>query len=197
MYVERIKNRNSPPAILVRESYWEDGKCKKRTLANLSKLPPAAINAVKQSLKHSPVNAVPDDFEITRTIPHGHVAAVIGTIKNLGIDRLIDSRHSTQRQLCLAMIAARILDPRSKLATSRSFAPDHLTDTLSECLGVTEANWNHLYWAMDWLVDKQDRIEKKLAKRHLEHGALVMYDLSPTWVYGKKCELVFGAAAKL
>ena len=123
MYVETIKNRKSPPAILVRESYWQDGKCKKRTLANLSKLPPSLIAMIRAELKNSS-HPVPELFDITRSIPHGHVAAVLGTLKNLSLDRLIDSKPSRQRQLCLAMIVARIIAPRSKLATSRGFCED-------------------------------------------------------------------------
>ncbi len=188
MYVETIKNRNSPPAILVRESYWQDGKCKKRTLANLSKLPPFLIAMIRAELKNSS-HPVPELFDITRSLPHGHVAAVLGTLKNLGLDRLIDSKPSRQRQLCLSMIVARVIAPRSKLATSRGFCEEIASDTLGECLGVTKADWNDLYAAMDWLLERQSKIENKLARRHLQDGSVVMYDLTSTWVCGEKCEL--------
>ncbi len=188
MYVETVKNRNSPPAILVRESYWQDGKCKKRTLANLSKLPAHVIGAVRAELKNSS-GAMPEQFDVVRTIPHGHVAAVLGTLKNLGLDRIIDARPSRQRQLCLAMIAARIIAPQSKLATCRGFWDETSTDTLGQCLDVTDADWNDLYAAMDWLCTRQNRIERQLAHKHLAEGALVMYDLTSTWVCGEHCDL--------
>ena len=188
MYVESVKNRNSPPAVLVRESYWQDGKCKKRTLANLSKLPPSVIAAVRAELKNSS-GAMPEDFDIIRTLPHGHVAAVLGTMKKLALERLIDAKSSNQRQLCLAMIAARIIAPGSKLATCRGLWTATATDTLSECLNVADADWNDLYAAMDWLLERQDLIERKLARRHLAQGSLVMYDLTSTWVCGEHCEL--------
>ncbi len=188
MYVETVKNRNSPPAILVRESYWEDGKTKKRTLANLSKLPPSVIAVVRAELKKAS-GAMPENFDIVRTVPHGHVAAVLGTIRNLGLDKMIAAKPSPRRQLCLAMIAARIIDPRSKLATCRGLSQATVTDTLGECLGVTDADANALYDAMDWLEERQDRIERKLAARHLAEGSLVMYDLTSTWVCGEHCEL--------
>ena len=188
MYVEVIKNRNSPPAILVRESYWQDGKSKKRTLANLSRLPPTLIAVIREELKHAS-GALPAEFDIIRTVPHGHVAAILGTIRNLGLDRMIAARPSRERSLCLAMIAARIIDPRSKLATSRGLDREHLTDTLGECLGVADAGWNELYDAMDWLYGRQAGIERKLAQKHLDEGSLVMYDLTSTWVCGEHNEL--------
>ena len=143
---------------------------------------------IRAELKNSS-HPVPELFDITRSLPHGHVAAVLGTLKNLGLDRLIDSKPSRQRQLCLAMIVARIIAPRSKLATSRGFCEDIASDTLGECLGVTEADWNDLYAAMDWLLERQSKIENKLARRHLQNGSLVMYDLTSTWVCVEKCEL--------
>ncbi len=186
MYVETVKNRNSPPAILVRESYWHEGKCKKRTLANLSKLPPSVITKIRAELKNV-TNTTTDNFDIVRSVPHGHVAAVLGTIKNLGLDRIIEAKASVNRQRCLAMIVARIIAPRSKLATSRAF--ETTCDTLGEYLDVTNADWNDLYATMDWLHKRQSKIETKLARKHLEEGSLVMYDLTSTWVCGEKCEL--------
>ena len=129
MYVETIKNRNSPPAILVRESYWHDGKSKKRTLANLSKLPPSVISVIRAELKNSS-SSMPEDFQIIRSVPHGHVAAIIGTLRNLGLDRIIDTRPSRMRELCIAMIAARIIDPRSKLATCRALDTRTMADAI-------------------------------------------------------------------
>ncbi len=188
MFVDTVKNRNSPPAVLVRESYWENGKSRKRTLANLSKLPPAVIEAVRRELKSSS-DRLPADFEVVRNVPHGHVAAVLGTCRNLGLHRIIEAKPSRSGRLCLAMIAARIIEPRSKLATCRGFGGETLSDSLGECLEVADADANELYKAMDWLAARQARIEKRLAGRHLEEGALVMYDLTSTWVCGERCEL--------
>ena len=188
MYVETVKNRNSPPTVLVRESYWEDGKTKKRSLANLSKLPPSLIAVIRAELKNSK-GVMPEQFDIVRTIPHGHVAAVLGTIDNLGLPRMIAAKRSRRRDLCVAMIAARIVDPRSKLATCRSLHDTTRTDTLGECLGVADTDADELYRAMDWLHQRQSAIETKLAARHLHDGALVMYDLTSTWVCGEKCPL--------
>ncbi len=153
-----------------------------------SKLPPHLIALIRAELKKSPTS-MPEEFNIVRTVAHGHVAAVIGTIKNLKLDRIIDSKPSRQRQLCLAMIVARILGPRSKLATCTNVWSEEKTDTLAECLKVFDADWNDLYGAMDWLHLRQSKIENKLAKQHLQQGALVMYDLTSTWVCGDQCEL--------
>jgi transposase len=185
MYVATVPNRSSPPAILLRESYREGGKVKTRTLANLSKLPAAAIAAIRRAVKGERLVAPDGAFEVIASPHHGHVQAVLIAIKRLGFESLIDSRPSRQRNLALAMVVARILEPDSKLATTRAW---HLT-TLPEILGVTDANEDDLYGAMDWLLERQDRIEKKLAKRHLDNDGIALYDLTSSYFEGTTCPL--------
>lgn len=180
MYVTRIPNRNSPPAVLLRESYREDGKVKTRTLANLSKLPADVVEVVSRALKGEALVAVDDAFEVIASPHHGHVQAVLLAMQRLGFQALLASRPSRQRELVVAMVAARILEPDSKLATTRWW---HLT-TLPVTLGVADADEDDLYAAMDWLVERQDRIEKKLAARHLEEEGLALYDLSSSYFEG-------------
>lgn len=186
MYVATIKNRNSPPAILLRESYREDGKVKNRTLANLTALPPHAIDALRQSLKG--VTLVPQEestLHISRSAHHGHVQAVLEAMRQLGMAELIHTRNSKSRDCVLAMIAARVLQPDTKLATTRWW---HNT-TLPSLLNVEDCDEDDLYQAMDWLLKQQNRIEKKLAKRHLQNNALALYDLSSSYVEGSTCPL--------
>ena len=178
MYIETVPNRNSPPAILLREGWREGGKVKKRTLANLSKWPQAKIDALRRLLKNEPLVGRDEAFDIVRSRPHGHVAAVLGTLKRLRLERLIASSASPQRQRALALIVTRILDPDSKLATARGLAEATARDTLAETLGVGDADEDDLYAAMDWLVARQEGIERRLAGRHLTDGALVLYDLT-------------------
>ncbi|MDE0157455.1 MAG: IS1634 family transposase, partial [Gammaproteobacteria bacterium] len=160
MYIESVPNRNSPPAILLRESYRDGGKVKKRTLANLSKWPPALIEGLRTLLQGGHASPRPsDDFTIVRSQPHGHVAAVLGTLKTLRLDRLIARRDSPERQRALALIVARILHPGSKLAAARGLAAASACDTLAETLGVKDSDEDDLYAAMDWLLTRQDRIE--------------------------------------
>jgi transposase len=185
MYVTAVPNRGSKPTVLLRESYREDGKVKNRTLANLSKLPPNAIDAVQRILRGEDLVAPSQAFEIERSLKHGHAEAVITTIRKTGLDRVIAPRRCRERDLVLAMITSRILAPASKLTTSRWLGDTTLVDTL-DLEGVDE---DELYRAMDWLVARQGGIEKKLAKRHLEPRGLVLYDLSSTWVEGEKCPL--------
>jgi hypothetical protein len=176
MYIDRVPNRNSPPAILLRESYREGKKVRKRTLANLSKLPDAAVDGLQILLKGGvAVESLPTAFNITRSRPHGHVAAVYGTLKNIGLEQLIDSKNSRNRRLVLAMIVARIIDPRSKLATARGIERETCTSSLGEILGLEGADEDELYQAMDWLLEQQERIEKSLAAQHLTNGSLVLY----------------------
>ena len=191
MYIDVVPNRQSPPAILLRESYWQHGKVNKRTLANLSKLPPHAIDAVRRALKAGPPSqtALPDAFQIVRSLPHGHVAAVLGALRQCGLEALIAARRCRQRDLVAAMIVARILDPRSKLATARGLTPATATDRLADSLGLGEVDENELYAALDWLLERQAAIETRLAERHLEEGALVLYDLTSTWFEGRSCPL--------
>ena len=187
MYVETIKNRNSPPAILVRESFRQNGKVRKRTLANLSKLPPGAIEALRHYFKGETGS---NGFEIIRTLPHGHVAAALGALRNCGLDTLIDRQRSPERDRVCAMIVARILDPGSKLATARGLAAETARDTLAAMLDIEDdVTEDELHDAMDWLLARKDPIERRLARRHLEEGTLVLYDLTSVWMEGRHCPL--------
>ena len=190
MYIESVPNRNSPPAILLRESYRDAGKVRKRTLANLSKWPPALVEGLRVLLKGG--TAVADlttAFDIVRSRPHGHVAAVLGTVRKLRLDRLIASAPSPERERAIALIVARILAPGSKLATARGLAADTARDSLAEELGIEHVDEDELYAAMDWLLERQGVIEQRLAKRHLSDGALVLYDLTSTYLEGRCCPL--------
>ena len=189
MYIETVPNRNSPPAILLREGWRENGKVKKRTLANLSKWPKAKIDTLRRLLKNEPLVGRDDAFDIVRSRPHGAVAAVLGTLRQLRVERLVHPRSSRARQLVLAMIVARVLAPGSKLATARGLAEAAARDTLAETLGLGAVDEDDLYAAMDWLLERQDRIERGLAKRHLEDGALVLYDLTSVYLEGRQCPL--------
>ena len=192
MYVTAIPNRNSPPAILLRESYRDNGKVKTRTIANISHLRPQQIQALRAALSGSVSPAalpLPDSFLIERSRPHGHVAAVLGSLRKLQLDAILDPQPSRQRDLVVAMIAARILDPASKLATSRGLHSDTLHSSLGELLGLDSAGDAELYTAMDWLLQRQPRIEQELAKRQLEEGAIVLYDLTSTYFEGRHCPL--------
>jgi hypothetical protein len=189
MYIERVPNRNSPPAVLLRESYREGGRVKKRTLANLSHLSDATIEGLRRVLRGDTVVAPDDAFTIERSCPHGHVAAVIGTIKKLGVDRLLASRRSPERDRAVALIAARVFAPDSKLATARALNAPSATSTLGEMLGLGTVEAEDLYAAMDWLEARQAKIEKALAKRHLHDGTLVLYDVSSSYFEGRSCPL--------
>jgi transposase len=186
MYIATIPNRNSPPAILLRESYREKGKVKNRTLANLSSLPPQSIDILRRSLKGENLVST-DAFEIVEngSPAHGHVDAVMTAMRRLDFSRLICSRRSGQRDLVVAMVAARILEPQSKLATTVWWADT----TLPEILNVTGADEDDLYSAMDWLLERQGGIENKLADRHLQNNALALYDLTSSYFEGQTCPL--------
>jgi transposase len=186
MYIATIPNRNSSPAILLRESYREEGKVKSRTLANLSSLPPQTIEILRRSLKGEDLVST-DAFEIVEngSPAHGHVDAVLTAMRRLDFSRLICSRRSRQRDLIVALVAARILEPRSKLATTLWWADT----TLPEILGVSDADEDDLYDAMDWLLERQGHIENKLAGRHLENDALALYDLTSSYFEGQTCPL--------
>ena len=195
MYVTEIPNRNSPPAILLRESYRENGKVRTRTIANISRLRPAQIDALRTSLSgasSAPRLSLPDSFLIERSRPHGHVAAVLGSLRKLQIPAVLDPRSSRERDLAVAMISARILDPASKLATARGLHSDTLHSSLGESLSLDSADESELYAAMDWLLARQPRIERELAKRQLQElqdGAMVLYDLTSTYFEGRHCPL--------
>jgi len=187
MYIATIPNRNSPPAILLRESYRDNGKVKTRTLANLSKLPTEAIDALKQILKGKQMVSTDNVFEIVEdgSRAHGNAEAVLIAMRRLGFSGLINSRPSRQRDLVVAMVAARILMPQSKLAMTRWWS----STTLTEMLGVDQTNEDELYEAMDWLLEHQAPIEKKLAARHLAEGSLALYDLTSSYFEGVTCPL--------
>jgi hypothetical protein len=190
MYIERVPNRNSPPAILLRESFRDGNKVRKRTLANLSTWPPALVEGLQTLLRGGTAVAhLHEAFDIVRSRPHGHVAAVLGTLRRLDLERLIDPDPSPQRDLVVAMIVARLLDPRSKLATARGLNAATLSHTLGEQLGLQSAAADDLYTAMDWLFDRQPRIAQHLAARHLEAGALVLCDVTSTYFEGRACPL--------
>jgi transposase len=192
MYVATVPNRNSPPAILLRESYRQDGKVKTRTLANISHLHSHQIDALRSALAGSVVPAgppLPDAFFVSRSLPHGHAVAVLGCLRNLQLDSILDPVPSHHRDLVIAMIVARILDPASKLATARGLHSDTLHSSLGELLHVDSADESELYQAMDWLLPQQSRIEQELAKRHLSDGGLVLYDLTSTYFEGRHCPL--------
>ena len=190
MYIESVPNRSSPPAILLRQSYREDGKVKKRTLLNLTKWDPEIVEEFRKVLKGGKViSEIEDAFKIVRSLPHGHVAAVLGTLQKIGLDRLIDAKQSPMRDRVLAMIVARIILPTSKLATARSLSEATATSTLGEMLNPNGLDEDDLYAAMDWLLERQDQIEQRLAKRHLKEGCMVLYDLTSVWLEGRHCPL--------
>ena len=190
MYIDTVPNRNSPPAILLREGWREGGTVKKRTLANLSKWPPEVVEGLRVLLKGgTAVKRLPEAFEIERSLPHGHAAAALGAIERLGLPRLIDAQPSPQRDRVVALIAARILHPGSKLAAARGLAEETARDTLGETLGLGEVSEDDLYAAMDWLLTRQDAIERRLAKRRLKEGTLVLYDLTSVYLEGRRCPL--------
>lgn len=190
MYIERIPNRNSPGAVLLRESYREGDKVRKRTLANLSKLPDHAVDGLQLLLKGgTAIESLPEAFKIIRSRPHGHVAAVLGSLKNTGLHQLIHEENTRERRLVLAMIVARIIEPRSKLATSRGMSDETCSSSLGEMLGLEGVDEDELYLAMDWLLEKQETIENNLAALHLEEGTLVLYDVSSSYFEGKACPI--------
>ena len=189
MYIEVVPNRSSPPAVLLRQSYREGGKVKKVTLANFSKLPEEHVNVMRRSLRGERLVAIDDAFEIVRTLPHGHVAAVLGTARKLKLDQVISARRCRERDLVLAMIVARVIDPRSKLATARGLQPETALSSLSRMLHVEEVTEDDLYAAMDWLVKRQASIESKLARSQLADGTLVFYDVTSSYFEGRCCSL--------
>ena len=193
MYVATVPNRNSPPAILLREGYREDGKVKTRTLANISHWPAAKIEALRRLLRdETPLPGAADKFKLLRSLPHGHVAAVLGTARRIGLDRLIAGSRGPARRaaLALALVVGRVIEPGSKLAAVRRLnGSDTASTSLGPLLGLGTVDEHELYDTLDWLLANQDRIEKALAKRHLKNGMLVLYDLTSTWFEGRCCPL--------
>lgn len=190
MYIEAVPNRNSPPAILLRESYRQDGKVRKRTLCNLSDWPAAHVEGLRGVLKGGTVIAAERDaFTVTRSLPHGHVAAALGTARRIGLDRVLGPDGNRCRDLVLALLVGRILEPASKLAAARALSPATAASSLGEGLGLGEVDEDELYTALDWLLQRQPAIETALAKRHLINGTLVLYDVSSSYMEGRCCPL--------
>lgn len=190
MYIDIVPNRNSPPAILLREAYREDGKVKKRTKANLSFLPLEVARGLQILLKGG--KAFPQDSSaivIHRTLPHGHVAAVLGMLRAEELDKIIGPAGDRCRDLVVAMIVARLIDPGSKLNTVRGLQDETATSSLALELGLGPVDEDDLYNAMDWLFERQSKIENALAKKHLNEGTLVLYDVSSSYLEGNKCPL--------
>ena len=186
MYVETVPNRNSPPAILLREGRREGKKVHKRTLANLTHWPKDKIERLRRVLKNEPLVHPDQLFVIERSLPHGHVELLLEAMRRLKLPALIDPRPSPKRDRVLAMIVQRLLHPASKLATTRLWH----TTTLAEELSLEDTDEDDLYEAMDWLLERQDRIERKLAKRHLAEGDPVLYDVSSSYYEGQTCPLM-------
>src|SRR5215831_735508 len=185
MYIDVVPNRNSPPAVLLREAWRQGNKTCKRTLANLSDWPQEKIETFRRLLRDERLVSPEDLLDTQKSLPHGHVEAVLAMIRALQLEPMISPQRCRERDLVVAMIAQRILRACSKLATTRLWH----TTTLAEELGVADATENDLYAAMDWLGERQERIEKKLAARHLQQGGLVLYDVSSSFYEGRTCPL--------
>lgn len=190
MYIDRIPNRNSKPCILLRESYRVGKQVKKRTINNLSNWPAYLVEELDILLHGgTAIESLPECFEIQRSLPHGHVAAVLGTLRRLGLDKMIASQACPERDRVIAMIVSRILEPQPKLALARCLNQETQTSSLSNLLELNDLDENDLYSAMDWLFPRQESIEKKLAKKHLHDGVMVLYDLTSTYFEGRNCPL--------
>jgi transposase len=185
MYVETVPNRGSRPAVLLREAWREGQRIRKRTLANLTDWPAEQIESLRRVLKGETLVPADKAFVIERSLPHGHVEAVLLTMRRLGLAELLSSHRCRERDLVLAMLVEQVIAPCSKLATTRLW---HST-TLAAELGVADADEDELYAALDWLLARQPRLEQKLARRHLGQGSLVLYDVSSSYFEGRKCPL--------
>ena len=183
--VRKLEKGKVYESVLLRQSYRDGQRVRNRTLASLTALPEAAVDAIERILRGQSLVPADEALAITRSRPHGHVAAVLGTARKLGLEALIDNEPSRQRDLAVAMVAGRVLHPASKLATSRLLD----TTTLGEIMGVADAGEDELYEAMDWLVMRQEQIERRLADRYLQPGSLALYDLTSAYVEGEHCEL--------
>ena len=191
MYVDDVPNRSSRPTILLRECWREDGKVRKRTLANMTNWPEHVIDAIRRAVKGEHLLSIDDLFSIEESLPHGHVEAILGLIRRLGFDSLIASKRSRQRDLVIAMIVERLISPCSKLATTRLWS----STSLGRELGVPDADANELYETMTWLLKRQKRIEKKLARRRLSEESLVLYDVSSSYYEGRPCATALDSPA--
>lgn len=190
MYIDEIPNRKSPPAILLRESYRENGKTKKRTLANLSCLPTGVVEGLKILLKGGiAVSSAEEALVIERSLPHGHVAAVLGMARACGAEGWFKRAPAQMRSILLALLVARIISPGSKLSTYQSLQEASATHSLSAVLGLEKVALKELYKALDWLSQAQETIEKTLTKKHVTGTSLLLYDMTSTWVTGNCCQL--------
>src|SRR6202035_6140126 len=198
MYIESVPNHSSPPAILLRESFRENGRVRKRTLASLSDWPSTLVEGFCTLLKGG-VAVAEEGIAIRRALPHGHAAAVLGTIRAIGLDRLLGKPTDKRlAPLTIALIASRLVSPASKLATARDLAADTACSSLGRLLQLGAVDEVELYRALDWLGARQAAIEGALARRHLKDGALVLYDVSSSWLEGRwdgrkgKLQIVYG-----
>ena len=197
MFIETVPNRSSPPAVLLRESYREGGRVRKRTLANLSQLPASVVDGLRGLLKGGIVIGAgggEDELRIERSLPHGHVGAALGMVRKIALDRLLlstakDEQSARWRDLIVAMIVDRLVAPRSKLGFVRAVGPQTACTSLGEVLGLGNVAEREAYEALDWLLEQQPRIESGLARRHLAGGMLVLYDVSSSYLEGRKCAL--------
>jgi transposase len=190
MYIETVPNRGSPPAILLRESYRVGGKVKKRTLLNLTDWPRNVVDGLRALLKGGTVMPSGDDgITIRRSLPHGHVAAVLGTLRSIGLDQLLGPAGNRCRDLVVAMIVARLIAPVSKLATAKALDAATAASSLGSVLGLGDVDEDELYTTLDWLLERQPQIEEALARRHLENGTLVLYDVTSSYLEGRCCSL--------
>src|SRR3954466_10954218 len=190
MYVAVVPNRGSPPAILLRESYREAGKTKNRTLANLSRWPAERIEQLRAVLRGDQLLPAAEAVEIVRARPHGHVLAALGTARRIALDAVLPRRAPQRRRdLALALIVARLLEPAAKLATTRMLDPATASHSLGEMLELGRVAAKEVYAALDWLGSEQPFIEARLARRHLKDGALLLYDVTSTYLEGRCCQL--------
>lgn len=185
MYIDTVPNRNSRPTILLREARREGKKIIKRTVANITKWPPEKVEALRRVFRNETLVSPDEVFDVERSLPHGHVEAVLAMIRRIGLDKLIASKRTRERDLVLAMIAERLIAPCSKLATTRMWH----SSTLAQLMKVEDADEDELYAAMDWLLKRQSQIEKRLAARHLSEGKQVFYDVSSSYYEGRCCSL--------
>jgi transposase len=189
MYIDIVPNRSSPPAVLLRESSREDGKIRKRTLANLSSLPPEAVEVLRRVLKGEKLIAAGESVQVERSASFGHVAAVLGTIRRLKLDQVLGTKRTPERDRVLAMVVARVLAPDSKLATARGLGEESAFSALADALSLESVSADSLYRSLDWLLERQPAIESKLAAKHLREGTLLLYDVTSTYLEGRRCPL--------
>jgi len=189
MFIDVVPNRSSPPSVLLREGWREGKRIRKRTLANLSSLSPQQVEAMRRILRGEALVSANEMLEIERSLPHGHVAAVLGTLRHIGLDNIIASRPSPERDRVIGMIAARVLNPGSKLATARGLGSATSSSTLADELSIADVSSDDLYAALDWLDERHQSIEQKLARKHIENGALLLYDVTSSYFEGRTSSL--------